>query len=86
MLSRIIQDETHRKINALLAKKDLLFLDPFTEKPWEHPQIPRCAYPAKPVEGYSERFARMKKDGQMREKSSLPPFDPRKLRGPKRLP
>jgi hypothetical protein len=50
-----MQDEMHCGINALLAKEDFLFRDPFTDNPWEHPKIPRCAYPVEPVFEYPKR-------------------------------
>lgn len=40
----------HSRINELLAREDHLFLDPFTDGKWKHPQIPRSAYPEKPDE------------------------------------
>ncbi|KAF2809362.1 uncharacterized protein BDZ99DRAFT_27791 [Mytilinidion resinicola] len=58
LLVRIIMDpdDAHRRLNALLAKKDHLFIDPFTEEEFAYPQIPRCAFPEKPVEELAATF------------------------------
>lgn len=51
-----MQDLAHRRINTLLATKDHTFLDPFTDAAWEHPQIPRSAYPNKGNAALAKRF------------------------------
>jgi hypothetical protein len=35
----------HKAINAMLASKDHLLIDPVTEEPWKFPVIPRSAFP-----------------------------------------
>ncbi|KAF4627150.1 hypothetical protein G7Y89_g11007 [Cudoniella acicularis] len=56
-------DEMHLKLNAILARKDHLFLDPFTNEAWKFPRIPRSAFPETPiadkvkqVEGYKKAW------------------------------
>ncbi|KAE8441594.1 hypothetical protein EG329_004643 [Mollisiaceae sp. DMI_Dod_QoI] len=52
-------DDAHRRLNMLLAKKDHLFIDPFTEEPFAYPQIPRCAFPEKTVEPLAATFRQL---------------------------
>ncbi len=58
LLTRIVTqpDDAHRRLNALLAKKDHLFIDPFTEEPFKFPVIPRCAFPEKPLMPMAENW------------------------------
>ncbi len=44
--NKCYKDAMYQKINAILARKDIIFIDPYDEEPFQYPVIPRSAFPA----------------------------------------